>query len=133
MFTLYRIVKRSVAESVPNRASVHTRNAGFEAVSAPEQYCSAPLLKVERSVSDRFLKRSESSLNTFIGAEIATEPRFGKLSKGSVANCITDKACVHTMNASEQFLHHNRTLIPVHTVPEQLLKRSKNLSATVWT
>ena len=80
MFTLYRIVKRSVAESVPNRASVHTRTAAFEAVSAPGQYCSAPLLKVERSVSDRFLRRSESSLNTFIGAEIATEPRFGKLS-----------------------------------------------------
>ena len=80
MFTLYRTVKRSVAESVPVRASVHTRTAAFEAVSAPEQYCSAPLLKVERSVSDRFLRRSESSLNTFIGAEIATEPRFGKLS-----------------------------------------------------
>ena len=79
-FTLYRIVKRSVAESVPDRASVHTRNAAFEAVSAPEQYCSAPLLKVERSVSDRFLKRSESSLNTFIGVEFATEPRFGKRS-----------------------------------------------------
>ena len=73
-------MKRSVAESVPDRASVHTRNAAFEAVSAPEQYCSAPLLKVERSVSDRFLRRSESSLNTFIGAEIATEPRIGKLS-----------------------------------------------------
>ena len=66
MFTLYRILKRSVAESVPDRASVHTRNAAFEAVSAPEQYCSAPLLKVERSVSDRFLRRSESSLNTFM-------------------------------------------------------------------
>ena len=78
MFTLYRIVKRSVTESVPDTASVHTRNAAFEAVSAPEQYCSAPLLKVERSVSDRFLKRSESSVNTFIGAEIATEPRFGR-------------------------------------------------------
>ena len=85
MFTLYRIVKWRVAESVPDRASVHTRNAAFDAVSAPEQYCSAPMLKVERSVSDRFLKRSESSLNTFIlgafiGAEITTEPRFGKLS-----------------------------------------------------
>ena len=78
--TLYRIVKRSDAESVPDRASVHTRNTAFEAVSAPEQYCSAPLLKVERSVSDRFLKRSGSSLNTFMGAEIATEPRFGKRS-----------------------------------------------------
>ena len=80
MFTLYWMVKRSVSESVPDRASVHTRNAAFEAVSAPEQYCSSPLLKVERSVSDRFLKRSESSLNTFIGAEIASEPRFGKCS-----------------------------------------------------
>ena len=69
-------MKRSVAESVP----VHTRNGAFEAVSAPEQCCSAQLLKVERSVSKRFLKRSESSLNTFIGAEIAAEPRFGKLS-----------------------------------------------------
>ena len=67
---LYRIVKRSVAESVPDRASVHTRNAVFEAFSAPEQYCSVPLLKVERSVSDRFLQRSESSVNTFIGAEV---------------------------------------------------------------
>ena len=55
-------------QSVPDRASV----------SAPEQYCSAPLLKVERSVSDRFLKRFELSLNTFIGAEIATVSRFGK-------------------------------------------------------
>ena len=63
MFTLYRAIKRSVAESVPDRASVHTRNAAFEAVSAPKQYCSAPLLKVERSVSDTFF---------------ATEPSFGK-------------------------------------------------------
>ena len=56
MFTLYWIVKRRVTKSVPYRASVHTRNAAFEAVvSAPEQYCSAPLLKVERSVLDRFL------------------------------------------------------------------------------
>ena len=63
---------------MPDRASVHTRNAAFKAVSAPEQYCSAPLLKVERSVSDRFLKQPESSLNTFIVAEIAAEPRIGK-------------------------------------------------------
>ena len=78
MFILYRIVKRNVAESVSDKASVHTRNAAFEAVSDPEQCCSAPLLKVERFGSDRFLKPSESSLNTFIGAEIAMEPRFGK-------------------------------------------------------
>ena len=80
MFPLYGIVKRSVAESVPAGASIHTKNAAFGAFSAREQCCSAPLLKVERSVSDRFLKRFESSLNTFIGAEIATEPRFGKWS-----------------------------------------------------
>ena len=78
MFTLYQIVKRSFTESVPDKASVHTRNAAFEAVSAPEQYCSAPLLKVECSVSDRFLKWADSSVNTFIRAGIATEPRFGK-------------------------------------------------------
>ena len=78
MFTLYRTVKRSVTEGVPDMASLHTRNAAFEAVSAPEQYCFPPLLKVERSVSDRFLKQSESSVNTFIGAKIATESRFGK-------------------------------------------------------
>ena len=71
-------MKRGVAESALDRASVHTRNAAFEAVSAPEQYCSTPLLKVERFVSDRFLNRSELNLNTSIGAEIATEPRIGK-------------------------------------------------------
>ena len=78
MFTLYQIVRRSVAESVQDRASVHTRNTVFQTVSAQEQNCSAPLLKGERSVSDRFLKRSESSLNTFIGAEISMEPRTCK-------------------------------------------------------
>ena len=96
-------MKQSVAESVPDRASVHTRNAAFKAFSAPEQYCSTPLLKVERSVLDRFLKRSESSLNTFIRAEIAMEPRLvNKLfeSKESIANCMTDSTCVHTGNAS---------------------------------
>ena len=35
VFTLYRTVKQSVAESVLDRASVHTINAAFEAVSAP--------------------------------------------------------------------------------------------------
>ena len=129
MFTLYRIVNRSVAESVPDRASVHTRNAAFEAVSAPEQYYSAPLFKVERSVSDRFFRRSESSLNTSIGTLVLVNDLFK--SKGSVANCVTDRASVHTGNASEQFLHRNRILILVHTVPEQLLKRSKSLSGTV--
>ena len=52
-------------------------------------------------------------------------------SKGSVANCMTDRAGVHTGNALEQSLLRNRTLILVHTVSEQLLQRSKNLSGTV--
>ena len=134
MFTLYRTVKRSVAESVPDRASVHTKSAAFEAVSAPEQICSAPLLKVERSVSDRFLKRSGSSVNTLSEQKLQRNLVLVNdlfKSKRGVANCITVRASVHTGNALEQFLHHNRTLIPVHTVPEQLLKRSKNLSGTV--
>ena len=75
---MYWVVKWSVSECVLDRASVHTKNTALEAVSAPEQYSSAPLLKVERSVSDRFLKRSESSLNTFIGAGITTELYIGK-------------------------------------------------------
>ena len=41
---------------------------------ALEQECSARLLKVERAVSDRFLKRSGPRLNNFVGAEIETEP-----------------------------------------------------------
>ena len=39
MFTLYRIVKRSVAEIVPERASVHTRN------TTTEQDYFAPVLR----------------------------------------------------------------------------------------
>ena len=52
-------MKRSIAESVPGRASVHIGNAAFEAVSAPEQECSALLLKGQRSLSDQFLQWSE--------------------------------------------------------------------------
>ena len=37
MFTLYRIVKRSGAETVPDKASVHTRNATFGTIYALEQ------------------------------------------------------------------------------------------------
>ena len=72
-------MKRRAAESVPDRDSVHTGNTAFEAISGPERNFSAPLLKMEQSVSDRFLKRSESSLTTFIGATHATEPRIGNL------------------------------------------------------
>ena len=54
-------------------------------------------------------------------------------SKGSVANCMAHRASVDTGIASEQlqFLHRNRTLVLAQTVPEQLLKGSKNLSGTV--
>ena len=137
LLTLYRIVKRRVAESVPDRASVHIRNAVFEPVSAPEQYkqySSAPLLEVERSISDRFLKRPESSLTLLSEQKLQRNLVLVNdlfKSTGSVANCMTDRASVHTGNASEQFRHRNRTLILVYTVPEQLLKRSRNLSGTV--
>ena len=92
---------------------VHTRKAAFEAVSAPEQNCSYPLLKVDHFVSDRFLKRSESSLNNFIRAEIAMELVLVNdlfKQRGGVANCMTDMAFVHTGNATEQFLHRNGTV-----------------------
>ena len=46
----------------------HQQRAAFEAVSALNQNCSAPLLKVELSVSDSFLKRAEYT-------EIALEPQ----------------------------------------------------------
>ena len=42
-----------------------------------------------------------------------------KNQKGALQILMTDRASVHTGNASEQFLHHNRTLSLVHTVPEQ--------------
>ena len=46
MLTPYRIVKRSVAENVPDKAFVHIRNATFGTISAPEQgYYFAPFLK----------------------------------------------------------------------------------------
>ena len=110
MFTLYRIVKRIILESAPDRASVHTKNTAFEAVSAPEQYCSALLLKVERSVSDRFLKRFKSE--HFYRSRNCNGTSFNLIndlfkSKGSVANCMTDRAPVHTGNVSEQFLYRS--------------------------
>ena len=49
--------------------------------------------------------------------------------KGIVADCMSDTASVHTGNTSEQFLHCKIPLILVHTLPEQLFKRSKNLSS----
>ena len=51
-------------------------------------------------------------------------------SKRDIANCMTDRTCIHAGNATEQFLHRNETLNFVTTVLE-LLTRSKNLSSTV--
>ena len=45
MFTLYRIVKRSIAETEPAKASVYTWNNTIETISAPEQDYFAPFLK----------------------------------------------------------------------------------------
>ena len=71
--------KQSVAESVPNRASVHTRHAAFEAVSAREQNCSAPPLHESGTfrigqVFETVRVKSEH----FIRAEVATELRTSK-------------------------------------------------------
>ena len=45
MFTLDLIVKRGVTETVLDKASVHTRNATFGTISAPEQDYFAQVLK----------------------------------------------------------------------------------------
>ena len=45
MLTLYWIVKWNVAETVPERASVHTRNATFGTIPALEHDYFAPFLK----------------------------------------------------------------------------------------
>ena len=45
MFTLYQIVKWSIAETVPDKASVHTRNATFGTVYASKQDYFAPFSK----------------------------------------------------------------------------------------
>ena len=137
MFTLYQILKRGVAESVLDRASGHTRNAAFEAVSAPEQYCSAPLLKsgTFRTRIGYVFENVRIKPEHFYWSRNCNGTSFWShnlfKSKGSIANCMPDRAPIHIGDASEQFLRSNRTLILVHTVPEQLLKRSKNLSGTV--
>ena len=53
MFTLYRIAKRSAAEIVPDRASVHNRNATFGTISAPEQEYFAPFFQDVIPVTQR--------------------------------------------------------------------------------
>ena len=45
MFTLYQVVKWSIAEPVPERASVHNINVTFGTISALKQHYFASLLK----------------------------------------------------------------------------------------
>ena len=142
MFTMYRIEERSVAESVPYRllftlGKLFSKQFLLRNSTAPEQYCSAPLRSAVESgtfligwvfVTVRI--KSEHLSEQKLQRNLVLVDYLFK-SKGIVTNCITDRASVHTGNASEQFLYNSRTLVPVHTVPEQLLKRSKNLSGTV--
>ena len=71
VFTLDRIVKRSVAKSVLDRASVHTRNVTFEAVSAPELYSAVEsatfrnrTLNLVHRVQEQLLERSKNLSGT---------------------------------------------------------------------
>ena len=73
VFALYQLVKRNVSKCVLNRAPVRTGNASSGTSFVPEQDSSAVLLKVEHIVSDRILKRSGPSLNTFVGVKITTD------------------------------------------------------------
>ena len=120
---------------IPSVLSNCTRNAAFEAVSALEQNCSTPLLKLECSVWDRIFKRSKSSLNTSTGAKHAMEPRIGKWSfqiQREFCKLYTDRAFVHTGNTTEQFLHCNRTLILVYIVMEQFSKSNGAEQNPIW-
>ena len=105
--------------------SVHSRNAAFE------QYCSTPLLKVERSVLNTFLKRSESSLTLLseqkLQRNLVLVNNLFK-SKESVANCMTDRAPIQTGNALEQFLHRNGTSILVLETEQKPLWYSVNIA-----
>ena len=71
-------MKLSIAKCVSDRASVHAGNDSSGTMFALEQDCCILLLKVEHPVSDRFLKQSRGSLNTFDAARIAMEPLTGK-------------------------------------------------------
>ena len=125
VFTLYhQIVKLSVAKCVSDKASFHTGNASSRTIFALEQDFSAALLKVERPVSDLFLKWCESSLNTSTGEEIATEPLIGKfdvITTGSRCDLDRTRAVlVGTVLKRRNFckaVQCNDVRTPVHTLP----------------
>ena len=141
--TLYDQLWRHVGPTVfvnltPALGYIDYRNAAFEAFFTPEQYCSAPLRCWKWNVPYRIgFSNGPNQVWTLLSEQklqrnLALVNDLFK-SKGSITSCMTDRGSVHTGNDSEQFLHRNGTLILVHTVPEQLSKRSKNLSGTVWT
>ena len=72
------VVKRSVAESVPDRAAVHTRNAAFEA-----SFCSGTIQLRSTVESGTFrigqvFEMVRIKSEHFYRSRIATESRFGK-------------------------------------------------------
>ena len=114
MTRTYQIVKWSVAESVPDRASVHTRTLLSKQFLLRNS--TAPLRYWKWNVPYRIgFWTGPSQVWTLLSEQklprnlVLVNDLFK--SKGSVTNCITDKASVHTGHASEQFLHRNRTLI----------------------
>ena len=60
MFTLYRIAFRSDAKTLPEKP--YTRNFIFGAIFETARLCSAPILKVVRSISDGFSACFEPSI-----------------------------------------------------------------------
>ena len=60
------------SSNVQGRGFLHIRNAAFEAVSALEQSCSVPLLKVEHYIPNSLLKWSQDVTNDAMEPHIST-------------------------------------------------------------
>ena len=79
VFTLYQIVKQSVAESMLDIGSVHTRNATFGTIFAPEQDYLTPLVKdvgpaTQRSTCPLFILYQISFCNAPFHYPLQCEP-----------------------------------------------------------
>ena len=72
MFILYRVVKRSVAETVGESASVHTINATFGIISALEQ--------LESETSEVFVVRRAANLlaNSIVSSKLVSSKSVSK-------------------------------------------------------
>ena len=71
-------MKQRIAKCVSDRAPVHTGSSSCGTIFLWSRTALLLLLKVEYSVSDRFLKWPRPDLNTFVRAEIAMELFIGK-------------------------------------------------------